>query len=442
MNLINFAIAAGFLLKVLSASTTSSLPATSANNSQIASSSASTSISAASLATTSASTISASVALPAVVSNLPTQAYFINTERPLMINQINLQRSGMKNPLLCQDSLLTSIAQQHANDMAALDMLDHNLPCTSAAFPVQFCSSSQRLEPFGQSAENLAVLPGNNGSAAAALAQLNTDAGQFSNMMNPDFMYIGIGMAMNPVSGKYYWAQVLSTGNYQGVSCTLQPSVTVLDAYNRTHTTVQPIEGLNLAVYPKGISQHKKQGLFCTLIPFAHSKGTSVLPLGQLPYPTITLVPFNSSAALKQQITGIIGAFAAALSQANATIIGPSSLKLFPMKIVSSTQMTSSSITPTSVSSVNPGSMLAAFTPSNASQSSVQAAMSAMMVNPSMSAAAAQMAQFIAMANTNSTSTSLASNTSTSANAITSTIAKTSTSTNSTSVSVNLTSST
>ena len=144
MNLINFAIAAGFLLKVLSASTTSSLPATSANNSQIASSSASTSISAASLATTSASTISASVALPAVVSNLPTQAYFINTERPLLINQINLQRSGMKNPLLCQDSLLTSIAQQHANDMAALDMLDHNLPCTSAAFPVQFCSSSQR----------------------------------------------------------------------------------------------------------------------------------------------------------------------------------------------------------------------------------------------------------------------------------------------------------
>lgn len=441
MNLINFSMTAGFLLKVLNASTTSSLPSTSANNSQIASSSAPTTISATSLATTSTTT-SASVALPAVVSNLPTQAYFINTERPLMINQINLQRSGMKNPLLCQDSLLTSIAQQHANDMAALDMLEHNLPCTSSAFPVQFCSSSQRLEPFGQSAENLAVLPGNNGSAATALAQLNTDAGQFSNMMNPDFMYIGIGMAMNPVSGKYYWTQVFSTGNYQGVSCTLQPSVTVLDAYNRTHTTVQPIEGLNLGVYPKGISKHKKKGLFCTLIPFAHGKGTSDLPLGKLPYPTITMVPFNSSAALKQQITGIIGAFAAALSQANATIIGPSSLKLFPMKIVSSTEVTSSSITPTSVTSANPGSMLAAFTPSNASQSSVQAAMSAMMVNPSMSAAAAQMAQFMAMANTNSTSTSLAAAANVATSASASTSAKTSTSMLLTSVSVNLTSST
>ena len=95
--------------------------------------------------------------------------------------------------------MLTSIAQQHANDMAALDDLDHDLSCNSDA-PVQFCKSSKRLQPFGRAAENIISLAGNDGSASAAMAQYNSKSGMFSTMMNPDFLYVGIGMAMNPVS--------------------------------------------------------------------------------------------------------------------------------------------------------------------------------------------------------------------------------------------------
>lgn len=340
-----------------------------------------------------------------------------------MVNQINVQRSGMKHPLLCQDSLLTSLAQQHANDMAALDTLDHDLPCSSTAFPVQFCSSKTRLTPYGQAAENIASLTGNNGSSSTAMSQFNADASQFSNMMNPEYLYIGVGMAMNPISGKYYWVQVFSNGNFQGVSCTYQPTVTVLDAYNRTTTTVQPPVTSILSVYPQGISNNpkvNKQGLYCTMIPFARD-GSSVLPLGQLPYPTITLVPLNSTAKMNNQVSGIVGAFAAALSRANASIVGPSSIKFLPMQVQpsesSSTTISGStsgtvSIASTSTSSSpSIGAMLASFSPSNASQSSLQSAMSSMLgdpemsslfANPTMSSAAAKMAQYMMMASPSS----------------------------------------
>jgi hypothetical protein len=335
-----------------------------------------------------------------------------------MINNINIQRSGMKNPLLCQDSLLTSLAQQHANDMAATDLLDHNLPCTSTAFPVQFCSASTRLAPYGESSENIVALTGNSGSASSAMAQFNADAGQFSNMMNPDYLYVGVGMAMNPVSGKYYWVQVFSSGNYQGVSCSLQPVVTILDAYNRTRVTVQPIKGLNLKVYPQGITDKKKTGLYCTMVPHLQASGTSKVSLGQLPYPTITMVPYNSANAMKSQISGIIGAFAAALSQANATIVGPSSLKMVPMQVSPTDSSETLTVpSPITTTAVDPESILAAFSPTDSAQSSAALAMSSMMADPSMSSAAAQMAQFMAMATPTSTLTSssitLASSTST-----------------------------
>ena len=348
-----------------------------------------------------------------IVASLPTQLFSINTERPKMINQINNQRSGMSQSLLCQDSLLTSLAQQHANDMAAIDDLNHDLSCSSDAYPVQFCNSSDRLSPYGQAAENILSLTGSDGSSSAAMAVFNSDATKFSNMMNPDYLYIGVGMAMNAVSGKYYWVQVFSAGNYQGVSCTLTPSVTVLDAFNRTSTTVQPLEGLNQGLYPKGINNgnsiNRDKKLYCTMIPFAHGKGSSALPLGQLPYPTITMVP--SSNSTNEKVSGIIGAFQNALAQANATIVGPSSIALLPMMQVTtsdnSASSASASIT-TSSTPINPESFLSSFSPTNSAQSSAFAAVSSMMADPTMSSAAAQMAQFMALANNySSTSTTI-----------------------------------
>lgn len=427
MNLISLFLSAVFLLISKTWASTTSTTTTSSSTSTYSSSSTS-SYSSTSLTYSTISSASSVVALP-------TQIYFINNERPRMINSINVQRSGMKHPLLCQDSLLTSLAQQHANNMAALDTLDHDLPCSSTAFPVQFCSSKTRLSTYGQAAENIASLAGNNGSASIAMSQFNADAGQFSNMMSPDYLYVGIGMAMNPISGKYYWVQVFSNGNFQGVSCTYEPSVTVLDAYNRTTTTVQPAAKIIMSVYPQGITSNKvvdKKGLYCTMIPFARGSGSSVLPLGQLPYPTITLVPFNSTAKMNSEITGIIGAFAAALSRANATIVGPSSIKFIPMQVQTTESSSSStiilssstttSVTSTSASSVGLDAMLSSFTPSNASQSSLQSVMSSMLgdpemssllSNPTMSSAAIQMAQYMMIATPSSKSSTTMSKTST-----------------------------
>lgn len=342
-----------------------------------------------------------------------------------MINQINMQRSGMHQPLLCQDSLLTSMAQQHANDMAALDDLEHDLSCDTNAIPVQFCKSSSRLETFGQAAENIIALTGNDGSASSAMAKLNADSAQFSTMMNPDYLYVGVGMAMNLVSGKYYWAQVFSAGNYQGVSCTLTPSVTIIDAFNQTTTTVQPMDGLKLINYPKGITHHNdnnNQNLFCTLIP--HAQGTSsVLPLGKLPYPTITLVPRNSSSIVAEKASGVVMAFQSALSKAGASIVGPSSIAMIPLQVIptsisrSRSTSTSTSITSTLSSSsvsVNIASMLSTFSPTNSDQSSAFAMMSSMMADPSMSSIAAQMGQFMMMATPTQSKSSIASTATTS----------------------------
>lgn len=373
-----------------------------------------------------------------VVVSLPTQIYRINKERPKMVNQINSQRSGMNHPLLCQDSLLSSIAQQHANDMAALDDLEHDLSCSSTAFPVQFCKSSDRLAPYGQSAENILALAGNDGSAATAMAQFNADAVNFSNMMNPTYLYVGVGMAMNQVSGKYYWVQVFSAGDFQGVSCVFTPSVTVLDAFNRTFTTVQPLKGLNLRLYPRGITSSKnidkssgKKKLFCTMIPFAHGTGSSVLPLGQLPYPTITLTPpENIDPTMKAKVSGIVQAFSSIMAQLNGTSIDPSSISLCPMMSASassdvdvsdSTSLTSTSTTmsPTRIlfsgsgsGSFNPALMMASFTPTNEAQSSKLQEWSSMMANPTMSSALQQMAQFMMMANPSVSITSVTSTTS------------------------------
>lgn len=417
--------------------TTNSVTSPSADTSMSTSTSTDTSILSTSSTYISSSSSMSLLPRPSSDVTLPKKKYNIAIERPKMINRINIQRSGMSHPLLCQDSLLTSIAQQHANDMAALDDLEHDLPCSSDAFPVQFCKSADRLGPYGQASENILSLAGNDGSAKTAMAQFNSDAAKFSNMMNKDYLYVGVGMAMNAVSGKYYWVQVFSDGNFQGVSCTLTPSVSVLDAFNRTTTTVQPIAGLNQGLYPRGITANnnvdKKNGnkkLYCTMIPFAK---TSSVPLGQVPYPTITMVPMNVSSIMNYKVSGIIGAFQAALSQANASIIGPSSISLLPMQVIptdsvsvsdsetSSTSMPTatdagtdtigSSMTVTvsgsisvipAVPTINPASMISSLTPTNSAQSSALLAMSSLISDPQMSSAMAQMASFMMMATSTS----------------------------------------
>lgn len=283
----------------------------------------------------------------------PLAQYFVDVERPSMVNQINMQRKSIDIPLLCQDSMLSSIAQQHANDMAAIDLLAHDMPCASPV-PFQFCSAASRLQPFAPAAENIARLRG-VGSAQMALSQMSTDSTQFANMMNPAFLYIGVGMAMSPVSGKYFWAVVFSTGNYSGVSCVVRPVITVLDYANRTTVTTQPATGLNLALYPTGLAHRNRpfsEGLYCTMIPFVPSDESGVNPPV---YPTLTLSPSKLASRISAKATSVMSTTA--------------------------TETTSDTLTSTATT-VNITSLLATFTPTNAAQSSAQSALYSLLEDP------------------------------------------------------------
>lgn len=262
------------------------------------------------------------------------------TERPNMINQINLQRNSLNLPLLCQDTRLTSIAQQHALDMAAVDFLGHDLPTNTNAVPKQYCLSTNRLHPFGTVAENVLSVYGNS-TASVAMYQLSQDAGQYANAMNPAFLYIGIGVAYNNASNKYYWTQVLSTGNYAGVGCTLQPQINVINEKNATYSYTQPQGNLNVALYPQGITNifnGPRQGLYCTLIAF-NPTASSTMALGDLPYPTVLLPNPQISATNftkenMSQAKAALGAVVAALNAANASILAPTPIPFLALPTV------------------------------------------------------------------------------------------------------------
>lgn len=270
-------------------------------------------------------------------------------QRPLMINHLNLQRSALKLPLLCQDSLLTSMAQQHANNMAALDRLAHDLPCRTGRIPDGFCLAAERLARFARAAENVVAVRGNETAAVAAM-QIAADQAMYANSMSREFLYVGVGVAYNAESDTFYWAQMFSNGDYVGVNCTLEPevvtvSVRAADAKGRlrkrgnkndhnqmqkhkqtqkrssnsmndqstnndssetllkVHRYTQPQQGLNLNFYPRGIingpgSGKPANGYYCSMIAFdptlvangTAAAPTATLSIGSVPYPTV-LVP-------------------------------------------------------------------------------------------------------------------------------------------------------
>lgn len=242
------------------------------------------------------------------------------SQRPLMINQLNMQRSALKLPLLCQDSLLTSMAQQHASDMAQIGQLAHDLPNDTGLIPQQFCLSSQRMSGFGKAAENVFSYPG-NGTAKMAMMQVDSDAVMYANAMNKKFLYVGVGVAYNATTDTYYWTQMFATGDYVGVSCTFQPLVRLIDAQGTIRQYIQPQTGLNPSLYPTGIADGgggagsgAKRGYYCTLIAYDPSPEAS-MTIGSIPYPTVLIPspnkrppqkPFNATAQQQQQQAALL----------------------------------------------------------------------------------------------------------------------------------------
>ncbi len=170
-------------------------------------------------------------------------------ERPLMINLINTERVANNLPFLCQDSLLSSAAQQHANDMARLDFLGTDLPCQGDAIPPQYCTTTGRLSRLNSSIENVISVYGNS-SAEMAMLQIKQSPVLSSKLTNPDVKYVGVGIAYNNQSNNYYWSQVFSTGDFPEVNCTMTPLIETINAQNISVRYKQPAMGLNFTLYP------------------------------------------------------------------------------------------------------------------------------------------------------------------------------------------------
>ena len=275
------------------------------------------------------------VLLGAVVGRTDARKVDINEQRPIMLNYINQQRQAAGVPPICQDSLLTSMAQQHAYDMSLTETLAQDLTgkaCQDFMSAKKLCLRSDWLKAFGSTAHNIFALPA-SGDALSVMAQIESTRKKYTSATTKRFLYIGIGMATGK-SGRQFWVQLFSEGNFNGVSCTDQPTVRYRTSADSIVTTVQPSDGLNLSIYPMErphvvVDKHIVSGLMCTLLPnivSTNSLGSVLTDLASFAYPTMTLPLHRAENRTASLISEAIGAYESVLSAASATIIGPSAI--------------------------------------------------------------------------------------------------------------------
>lgn len=104
------------------------------------------------------------------------------------------------------DPVLTRIAQQQANAMAARDLLDH-----AALGPLSSRAAAAASAGAGRIAENLA---GAYADFPRTLDQWIGSPGHRSNLLMHDALRVGVASAKSPKSGQTYWAMEIA-GDYE-----------------------------------------------------------------------------------------------------------------------------------------------------------------------------------------------------------------------------------
>lgn len=119
-----------------------------------------------------------------------------------VVARTNDERAKLRVPRLLESDALMKAAQLHAEQMAALQRMAHELP--GARYP----SLGSRLEAVGYrmsaSAENVAE---GQPSAGAVVASWMTSDGHRANILSTRYTEMGAAMAIGK-NGRRYWVQV------------------------------------------------------------------------------------------------------------------------------------------------------------------------------------------------------------------------------------------
>lgn len=142
-----------------------------------------------------------------------------------IIALLNSSRTQMALPNLIMSSELNSAAQRHSNDMAKNGVLDHVGSDASQFW--QRMSDAGYLLTTG--AENILLRSDTN--AQAVFSQWRNSPSHQANMMNPDYVEIGVAYAQAP-DGIYYFTMLL--GKREGVNALPLPSPTRVPPTNTT----------------------------------------------------------------------------------------------------------------------------------------------------------------------------------------------------------------
>lgn len=134
----------------------------------------------------------------------PVQAPTVdNSKEQQMINSINQARSNAGLPALMVSSDLTKAARAKSKDMVDKNYFSHTSPT--------YGSMTSMLQHFGISysaaGENLAM--NSNGSVSAAHESLMNSPGHRSNILEPRFSYVGVGIQVKS-DGSHYYTQLFT----------------------------------------------------------------------------------------------------------------------------------------------------------------------------------------------------------------------------------------
>ena len=124
-----------------------------------------------------------------------------NSKEQQMINSINQARSNAGLPALQVSSDLTKAARAKSKDMVNKNYFSHTSPT--------YGGLTSMLQHFGISysaaGENLAM--NSNGSVSAAHESLMNSPGHRSNILEPRFSYVGVGIQVSS-DGSHYYTQL------------------------------------------------------------------------------------------------------------------------------------------------------------------------------------------------------------------------------------------
>ncbi|MDZ4132705.1 MAG: CAP domain-containing protein [Dethiobacteria bacterium] len=127
-----------------------------------------------------------------------------NSKEQQMINLINQARSNAGLPALQASSDLTKVARAKSKDMVDKNYFSHTSPT--------YGSLTSMLQHFGISysaaGENLAM--NSSGSVGAAHESLMNSAGHRSNILEPRFSYVGVGIQVKS-DGSHYYTQIYTS---------------------------------------------------------------------------------------------------------------------------------------------------------------------------------------------------------------------------------------